>query len=111
MSRITARPRVDLPEPDSPLSPKRSPEPSCKLTPSTAVNGPRGVGNYTCRSEISRIGGRTGGVKPVTLLGPDSILELDRGRVVGDDDAVAVREMEMGRADVDVPAPVLETHL
>ncbi len=58
-SRITARARVDLPEPLSPTTPRVSPRRMVKLTPSTARNGtgrlrnPRRTGNQTFRSSAA----------------------------------------------------------
>ena len=43
ISRIRAKAVVDLPEPDSPAKPSRSPERNSNSTPSTARTGPLGV--------------------------------------------------------------------
>ena len=53
-SRIIARLVTDLPQPDSPTSPKRSPSSSWKLTPLTAWIVPSWVRNRTTRSSTDR---------------------------------------------------------
>src|SRR5436190_24069662 len=57
INRSSARPRVVLPDPDSPTTPKVSPLRTARLTPSTALicptvlrSSPRLIGNQTFRS-------------------------------------------------------------
>ena len=53
MTRRSARAIVDLPDPDSPTSPRVSPRPMRKLTPQTAGKGPPGEGSVTRRSRTT----------------------------------------------------------
>ena len=62
-SRISARPMVDFPEPDSPTRATISPGATVKLTSRTACTIPSGLWKRTSRPETSRIGA-------VPVIGP-----------------------------------------
>src|SRR4029079_13559375 len=98
MSLRMVRPKVDLPQPDSPTNPSVSPSLMVKLTPSTAFtlpflreNNPSPTGKYFFKSRISnklmvRIGSRRSLIEDrrsvsylSTLNSPSSVFPVIRG--------------------------------
>src|SRR5207302_4592511 len=83
-SRITARPRVDLPQPDSPTRPTVSPVLISRSTPSTAWTWamvrcriPDETGNQTFRSETETSGSAVVQARVSVLTGaPSGTFEL-----------------------------------
>src|SRR5947207_8632770 len=85
--RSTARPVVDLPQPDSPTRPSFSPRATEKLTPSTAftvptcrfITTPEVIGKWTLRSRTARTG--SGGEAVMIEAGGEMVgLALDQRR-------------------------------
>src|SRR5690349_69823 len=56
---MTEKPVMLLPEPDSPTSPRTSPAPTRRSTPSTALTTPPWVKKWVCRPCTSRTGALT----------------------------------------------------
>src|SRR4051812_44667112 len=81
-SPIRPRPRVDLPQPDSPTRPRVSPGARSKLTPSTARIAPRVVPYQTRTSRAEITGSPAGGavVTSASSIAMSVVLLRDRRR-------------------------------
>src|SRR5690348_7858571 len=86
MSLIAVRPSVDLPQPDSPTSPRVSPVLISRSTPSTACTyptvrcrTPEATGNQTFRSVIETSGSAAVHARVSVLTAVSTTLELHTG--------------------------------